>query len=473
MNQHNRKLNYLYRLFYIPEFMRDIRANDIMRFIFTKKQKVTEKVLSDTYSTNQKVSTKNLIIAILSAIESFATMLYFSLEVVWQRIWYDDFVVSLSAYNRLKSAFSQIISNFVSLSTNDLYIKDYLSFMETASNVVCGRRQLISIDLVEFRNVSFRYPNVDGNALDNVSFMIYKGEQVAIVGKNGAGKTTIIKLLLRLYDPSDGMILINGVDIREYDLSSLRKTVSVLFQDYPVYAFSIRENLTLGEEISDEKIMAALERVGLLGKIMSFPQGLDTPITNQLYEGGIEFSGGETQRLALARAYLKEQIFLVFDEPTSSLDPFVENRFYEDLLSQTTNTMIVISHRITFTYRMSKIICLNKGHVVESGTPNELLNNPKYYSRTTSSFGYGSVERRNVTVLADDRDNISGLTEVKVTSGSCESGDSGGPFFQDASSGAKYCGVLHGKRTDSSGNLYVFFTPYTYISSAGFSVRTN
>ena len=97
----------------------------------------------------------------------------------------------------------------------------------------------------------------------------------------------------------------------------------------------------------------------------------------------------------------------------------------------------------------------------------------KYYSRTTSSFGYGSVERRNVTVLADDRDNISGLTEVKVTSGSCESGDSGGPFFQDASSGAKYCGVLHGKRTDSSGNLYVFFTPYTYISSAGFSVRTN
>ena len=96
-----------------------------------------------------------------------------------------------------------------------------------------------------------------------------------------------------------------------------------------------------------------------------------------------------------------------------------------------------------------------------------------YYSRTTSSFGYGSVERRNVTVLADDRDNISGLTEVKVTSGSCESGDSGGPFFQDASSGAKYCGVLHGKRTDSSGNLYVFFTPYTYISSAGFSVRTN
>lgn len=391
MNNHNRKLNYLYRLFYIPEFMRDIRANDIKQFIFKKKQEVTETVLSDTCSTNQKVSAKNCIVTMLSVVESFATMLYFSLEVVWQRIWYDDFVVSLNAYNQLKSAFSQILSNFVTLSANDLYIKDYLSFMETASNVTCGTRHLTSVDLVEFRDVSFRYPNANKNSLNKVNFTIRKGEHVAIIGKNGAGKTTIIKLLLRLYDPSSGMILINGTDIREYDISSLRKTVSVLFQDYSVYAFSIRENLTLGEEISDKKIMAALDRVGLLGKVMSFPRGLDTPITNQLYEGGIEFSGGETQRLALARAYLREQAFFVFDEPTSNLDPFVEGRFYEDLLSQTTNTMVVISHRITFTYRMSKIICLNEGCVVEIGTPNDLLKNPKslykeMYDLNTSKY---------------------------------------------------------------------------------------
>lgn len=377
MSNHNRKLNYLYRLFYVPEFMRDIRANDIKQFIFEKKQKVTGKVLSDTVSTNRKVSSKNFIVSILSAFESFATMLYFSLEVVWQRIWYDDFVVSLNAYNRLKSSFSQILSNLVSLSANDLYIKDYLSFMETASDITCGTRRLTAIDSVEFRNVTFQYPNATKRALVDVSFVIHKGDHVAIIGKNGAGKTTIIKLLLRLYDPSDGLILVNGIDIREYDISSLRRAVSVLFQDYSVYAFSIRENLTLGADISEVKIKDALERMGLLSKVMSLPQGLDTPITNQLYEGGVEFSGGETQRLALARAYLRDQSLFVLDEPTSNLDPFVESRFYEDLLSQTTNTMIVISHRITFTYRMSKIICMSEGRVAEIGSPDALLENPK------------------------------------------------------------------------------------------------
>ena len=376
MNHHNRKLNYLYRLFYVPEFMRDIRANDIKQFIFEKRQTVTEKVLNDTFSANQKISNKNFIVALLSAVESFATMLYFSLEVVWQKIWYDDFVVSLNAYNRLKSAFSKILSNFVTLSANDLYIKDYLSFMETASNVKCGTKRLTTVDSIEFKDVSFQYPNSNKQTLNNINFVVQKGEHIAIIGKNGAGKTTIIKLLLRLYDPSNGKILINGTDIREYDISSLRKTVSVLFQDYSVYAFSIKENLTLGAKIPDERINIALDRVGLLDKVMSLPQGLDTPITNQLYEGGVEFSGGELQRLALARAYLRDQSFFVLDEPTSNLDPFVESRFFEDLLSQTTNTIIVISHRITFTHKMSKIICINEGRVAEIGAPDVLLKNP-------------------------------------------------------------------------------------------------
>lgn len=373
MNCHNRKLNYLYSIFYIPKFMRDIRANDIIQFIFKKKQTVTDKVLDDTLSTNRKISNKSFIVAVLTAIESFVTMLYFSFEVVRQRIWYDDFIVSLNSYNRLKSAFSNILSNFVTLSANDLYIKDYLLFMETAADIECGTKQLTTVDAIEFKGVTFKYPNSNKNTLNNINFEIHKGEHVAIIGKNGAGKTTIIKLLLRLYDPTDGIILINGVDIREYDISALRKSISVLFQDYSVYAFSIKENLTLGAKISDEKIKAALGRVGLLDKVMLLPQGLDTPITNQLYEGGVEFSGGETQRLALARAYLKEQSLFVLDEPTSNLDPFVESAFYEDLLSQTTNTMIVISHRITFTYRMSKIICINEGRVSEMGTPDALL----------------------------------------------------------------------------------------------------
>jgi len=374
---HTRKLNYIYRLFYIPEFMRDIRVNDIKDFIFKKKDNINQKVLHDTFEAEGKIANKTFLIALLSMAESFITMLYFSIEVVQKTIWYDDFVVSLNAYSRLKGAFSQILNVFVEISANDLYVKDYLTFMGAPFETECGDRELSQIDSVEFKNVSFHYPNATEYALKNINFSVKKGEHIAIIGKNGAGKTTMIKLLLRLYDPNEGSIFINGVDIAEYNISSLRRTVSVLFQDYSIYAFSIRENLTLGVPISDEKIMDALTRVNLLEKVMKLPMKLDTPITNQLYEGGVEFSGGEKQRLALARAYLRNQMLFILDEPTSNLDPFIESSFYEDLLSQTTNTVIVISHRITFTYRMTKIICMKGGHIIETGAPAELLENPQ------------------------------------------------------------------------------------------------
>lgn len=376
VTRHNRKLNYLYRLFYIPEFMRDIRVNDIKQFIFEKKQGVTADVLNDTYAANKKVANKTFLISLFSMLEAFVTTFYFCWEVIRQKIWYDDFVVSLNAYNRLKGSFSQILSIFVELAANDLYAKDYLSFMDIPFEAESGNRLLTQIDSVEFQNIYFRYPNASNYALQGVSFSIAAGEQVAIIGKNGAGKTTIIKLLLRLYTPEAGKILINGRDIKEYNLSSLRRVVSVLFQDYSIYAFSIRENLTLGTSVPDHKIMDALARVNMLDRVMALPQKLDTPITNQLYEGGVEFSGGEKQRLALARAYLRSQTLFILDEPTSNLDPFIESAFYEDLLSRTTNTVIVISHRITFTYRMSKIICMKDGGIAEIGTPDELLEKP-------------------------------------------------------------------------------------------------
>ena len=377
MSNLNRKLQYIYRLFYVPVFMRDIRINDIKDFVFKKKDGLNQIVFHDIYETDSKVADKNLLISLLSAIESLITMLYFSVKVIQKTIWYDDFVVSLNAYNRLKSAISQILTIMVEVSSNDLFIKDYLLYMEMPFEVECGSRELLQIESLVFQDVSFKYPNASEYALKNVSFSIKKGDRIAIVGKNGAGKTTMIKLLLRLYDPTHGKILINGVDIAEYDLSSLRRVASVLFQDYSLYAFSVRENLTLGALVPDEKIIDALSRVNLLDKVMSLPKKLDTPSTNQLYEEGVEFSGGEMQRLALARAYLRNHGLFVLDEPTSNLDPFVESAFYEDLLSQNSNTVIVISHRITFTHRMTKIICMRGGSIEEIGTPAELLKNPQ------------------------------------------------------------------------------------------------
>ena len=179
----NRKLSYIYRLFYVPKFMRDIRINDIKNFVFKKKDGVNEVIFHDTYETGCKVADKNLLISLLSAIESLLTMLYFSAKVIQRSIWYDDFVVSLNAYSRLKSALSQIMTIIVEASANDLFIKDYLSFMETPFEMECGSRELLDIESLEFQDVSFKYPNASEYALKNVSFSIKKGSILQLLGK--------------------------------------------------------------------------------------------------------------------------------------------------------------------------------------------------------------------------------------------------------------------------------------------------
>lgn len=241
---------------------------------------------------------------------------------------------------------------------------------------------LSDIEKIEFKNVSFSYPNSRTQALHNVSFTISKGERIAVIGNNGAGKTTIIKLLLKLYDPQSGEIEINGTNIKNYDVISLRKTFSVLFQDYTIYPFSIRDNITLGQELSVEKIEYSLQCVDLLKKIQSLINGIDTPITSQMNNSGVEFSGGESQRLALARIYASSSNFVVLDEPTSNLDPLIEYNLYKSLLSTLgEKTIIIISHRLTFTYKMDRILCFNDGRLIEDGSHDELLKHNGYYAQ--------------------------------------------------------------------------------------------
>lgn len=385
ITKQNRQLNYLYRLFYVPQFMRDIRVNSLKSFIFNKKNEATKDLLNNVKTTHKKLSIVNFFVSVFSHMETFFISLYFVFQAYRGRILIGDFFVSLNSYNTLKSSISSLFATYNAFYSNDLYINEYLSFMDTDSSSAYKGKKKISageIKLIEFINVSFTYPNSHSKALDGISFSIRKGEKIAIVGNNGAGKTTVIKLLLRLYDPQEGIIRINGTDIREYDLVELRNSISVLFQDFTIYPFTIRENITLGKNISNEVVEDALDRVGLLNKVKSMPLGLDTPITSQMLEDGIELSGGESQRLAIARIYAGNKGFIVLDEPTSNLDPYIEQELYEAILSNLEeSTVIIISHRLTFTYRMNKIICIVDGKIAEEGTHRELLRNRNgYYS---------------------------------------------------------------------------------------------
>ncbi len=375
VNRDNRQLNYLYRLFYVPQFMRDIRVNSLKDFVYKKKKEATDGIVEKVERMSKRGGNVSLKVAIVSHFETLLTSLYFIYETVRGKIALGDFFVALNSYSTIKSSIASILSSCNSIYENDLYITHYENFMnEPELSDKDGAIELKSISEIEFRNVCFSYPNATQEALTNVSFVIREGEKIAIVGRNGAGKTTIIKLLLRLYEPCAGTIIINGRDIYDYKVSSLRNAVGVLFQDYTIYPFSIGDNVRVGKNVGDESVKRAIEKVGMLNKVLSLKKGIDTAITNQMEDSGVELSGGEAQRIAIARMYVCSASTLILDEPTSNLDPLIENELYDTILDDSKGkTVIIISHRLAFTYKMDKIICLQDGHIIEEGTHNELV----------------------------------------------------------------------------------------------------
>lgn len=380
----NRQLNYLYRLFYVPQFMRDIRVNSLKDYVFSKKTEATDSLITNIKETQNKLSVITLILSVLSHLEMLIISSYFIYKAYQGHILVGDFFVSLNSYNSLKSSIASLFETYNALYANDLYINDYLFFMgiKPKEHSVEDSVHLLDVEQIEFKNVSFTYPNSNMPALKDVTFTISRGEHIAIVGNNGAGKTTIIKLLLKLYTPQAGEIKINGININRYDITSLRKAFSVLFQDYTLYPFSIKDNVALGRVVSSDQIEYALQSVDMLEKIRDLPAGINTSLTSQMLDSGIEFSGGESQRIALARIYASSSDFIVLDEPTSNLDPFIEYKLYKILLSSlNSKTVIIISHRLAFSYKMDRILCFCDGTLIEDGSHEELLKQNGYYSQ--------------------------------------------------------------------------------------------
>jgi len=377
-SEKNKQLNYLYRLFYIPQLVREMKSNNLSNYIFRIKQDFNADTVSLTKSQVKSHMPFSIFLGSLNIVENSVVALYFGFSVIMGRIEVAVFFTCINAYNQLKSTIMNLASIYTQLYSNSLFASDYIDFLQSKETITLNREGelLQNVHSIEFANVSFKYPNSNSMTISNVSFKITKGDKVAIIGKNGAGKTTIIKLLLRLYDPVSGEILINGLNIKNYNTESLRNTIQTLFQDFAIYAFSIKDNISLGRNISHEGILEALDKVEIRNKIESLQHSLDTPITSQLYADGIELSGGEAQKLAISRIYANNPKTFVMDEPTSNLDPHAEYLLYNRLLEDTNkeSTIIVISHRLTLTYKMSKIIVLEQGHVAEQGSHDELIN---------------------------------------------------------------------------------------------------
>ena len=254
----------------------------------------------------------------------------------------------------------------------------------------------------KFENVSFKYPGHDNYVLKNINFTLKSGSKLAVVGVNGAGKTTFIKLIMKLYEPTEGRILLNGVDIRKYEREAYFKLFSPVFQNVECFALPIYQNISFAdEERTDmERVQEALEKSGLMKKISMYEKGVHTNLLKIFDENGIDLSGGERQRLAMARALYKGGKVVILDEPTAALDALAEDRMYrefEDMVGK--KTSIFISHRLGSTHFCDKIAMFEDGEIVEEGTHQQLMKlNGKYayMFNIQSQYYKGGWEDENV-----------------------------------------------------------------------------
>lgn len=316
---------------------------------------------------------------------------------VLQNLEIADFSVLISAITTTRNKLNQLARYFTMQQKHCLWVQNMRDFLDYEPKIVGGSIKPGDFESLEFRNVSFRYEGNDKNTLSNISFKINKGETFAVVGHNGAGKTTLSKLIMRLYDVTEGEILYNGINIKEYDLIRYREKFASVFQDYRIFAMTVAENVLI-EEVDENNITRAnkaLVQSGVHEKIQSLPEKENTLLTREFDDKGALLSGGESQKVTIARMFAKNFDVAILDEPSSALDPVAESKMYDSLMEGTKGkTVFYISHRLSSATRSDRILVFSKGKLIEAGTHDELMSLGGEYCEmfTLQASGYKEEE---------------------------------------------------------------------------------
>jgi ABC-type multidrug transport system fused ATPase/permease subunit len=314
------------------------------------------------------------------ALISFASYGYLGLKALYGLYSVGSAVAYAGAVALLSSGLTSILTGCVEAGLQADYLQNYFVYLALPSSLVCGKEKLdpdAPLSL-EFSHVSFTYPNQNEKALDDVSLLIKPGEKLAIVGPNGAGKTTLMKLVCRLYEPDQGTIYVNGKPLPSYDRESLDKLYAIVFQDFKLFSFSVKDNIACGENGDTEKVISSLKKANIAERVLSFPKGIDTILYNKNDENGVEISGGEAQKIAIARALYKDAPLVILDEPTSALDPKSEAEVYTNFATLVEKkTSVFISHRMSSTKFCDKIAVISHGKLAEYGNHSELMAIPQ------------------------------------------------------------------------------------------------
>ncbi len=385
MTSHKRSKDYVKRTVFLKDFAKDMRTSGIYEVMHNRfKTAVDEnRAILKEYGLKMMLleATGGFFGKALPVVSAYSYATY--RFVVKKNLAISDFSVIVTAVSNLKDVLNNLSDSIAKLCREAEYFANLREFMEYEPTVIGGSKKAEEFESLEFKDVHFTYPDAKRPSLNGLSLKINKNETIAVVGKNGAGKTTFVKLLLRFYDPDGGTILYNGTDIREYDIASLREKLATVFQDYKVFALTVNENVLCRETENDsdsENVDSALKSAGIFEKIMSLPEKKETVFTREFDEKGTGLSGGEQQKLCTARMFAKNFDFALLDEPSSALDPIAEYKMYESLIEATKDkTVIYISHRLSSAVLSDRIYVFDSGTVSECGTHDELMANGKGY----------------------------------------------------------------------------------------------
>lgn len=380
----NRKKDYYTGVFFDNDIQFEIKLNNIGDYFIRRYKEVWEKLYRINKRENIRHNIINTFILILNVSSELLVLVVSIFDVINKSIGVGDLQYNLSMVSRLRIYMSDLMWFINELFVDNTRLIELQEFIDIKPEIEKSGTLIPSANpRIEFYNVSFHYPNSEQFVLKDCSFIIEPHEKIGLIGLNGSGKSTIIKLMFRFYDPQEGVIKFDGVDLKEYDVYAVRKIFGVLFQDYVTYCLPLREIIALsdfGERFNDEKLKKVCEISGVSGIIKDWEQGFDSVLGRYYADDGKDLSGGQWQLVGLARAYFKDSEYMILDEPSASLDPISEDRIFEQLYRLGEGkSSVTISHRLSNTTLADKILVIDDGHIIEQGSHFELLKeNGKY-----------------------------------------------------------------------------------------------
>src|SRR6185437_440896 len=382
-----RQLDYLRVLGGSREAAKELKLFGLKDFLGDRFTRLWNQIYEENVDLSRRRLIAGALLSLVGTVGYYSAYVY----VIWRALLGTITIGTLTALTgaivQVSSNSQQIFSTLSGIADQALFLTDLLAFFEMQPTIRSKPNALAAPRPItrgfEFRNVSFCYPGTSRLVLNRLNFHLHPGERVALIGENGQGKTTLVKLITRLYDPTDGQILLDGIDLREYDLEDLYREIGVIFQDFMRYEMTARENIAVGKNDQVENLPALKDasEKSLADEVIARLPARFEQMLGRRFESGVDLSGGEWQKLALARAYLRDSQLLILDEPTAALDARSEYQVFQRFAELTTGKMaLFISHRFSTVRMADRIVVLESGNIAEEGTHEQLTRMGGRYS---------------------------------------------------------------------------------------------